>query len=67
MHTQPVSRRSLRLAAAGSFVIGFAMFVVGVALALSMSWSVGASVYVPGAALMGVSRFAARTFKLPAP
>lgn len=67
MRTPGVSGRSLRLATACAFILGIALFGVGLVLAFTVSWTSGSTVFLVGAVLMVGSRFVARKFKLPAP
>lgn len=62
-----MSTRAVRLAAAGAFLIGFALFASGLVLAVAASWPFGRDLGSGGATLMSVTRLVSWRWRLPTP
>jgi uncharacterized membrane protein YgdD (TMEM256/DUF423 family) len=62
-----VDRRLLRLAAAGAFILGLALFVAGLIVDITGSWRIGTTLVPIGGILMLLARLTSWKYKLPGP
>jgi hypothetical protein len=63
----PTQTRTLRLVAAGLFIVGACVFVAAAVIEFTASWNIGNGLLGVGAVMMAGARLMASKYKLPAP